>query len=143
MHFTYHAKSLEKSILDGAQIDPRIRNYTTSSMSSCGLLTATPINAGSVGQGGWIPGGMGVGPPGAGGPNPPGTMGFKAPGNMGSAAPVAPVAPAAPVPPAPGVMGQVAQWGLGQFGPPAPGFGGTVRARGSLPCNLLFETTNN
>jgi len=103
MHFIHYAKTLQRSILESAQMDSRIRNYSPLSMSSCG-------NTGFMGLGAWFPGAMGVPAPGG----------------------AAPQAPAGGGQPAPGGMGATAPWGLGAIGLSASGFGGFVRGRGDL-----------
>jgi len=88
MHFTHYAKQLERSIIESSQIDPRIRNYTPSSMALCGQLGAMPIN---TGQGGWFPGVTAPGVPGSSAPYAdPGAMGAIASGILGSISPSAP-----------------------------------------------------
>ena len=37
MHFTHFANALRRHIMECSQVDPRFRNYTTSTMSFCGL----------------------------------------------------------------------------------------------------------
>jgi len=86
MHFTHYAKPLQRNILESAQIDNRIRNYSPSSMSQCGT-----VNGGFMG-----PGGLQAAVP---------TQGFLTPAAMGPPAPgfMVPMAPGAP-----GVMGVLA-----------------------------------
>jgi len=88
MHFTHYAKQLERSIIESSRIDPRIRNYTPSSMASCGEQSAMPIN---TGQGGWFPGVTALGVPGSSAPYAdPGAMGAIVSGILGSIGPSAP-----------------------------------------------------
>ena len=90
MHFTHRGRGLGINILETAQMDPRIRNYSPMSMSSCGLLSVIPINTNIPGQGGWFPGGTGVPAPGFAGPVTPGPMGPIPPGGVGLGGPLPP-----------------------------------------------------
>src|SRR5271170_4463104 len=101
MHFTHYAKALETSILESAQIDHRIRNYSPSSMLSCGQVGVVTAISDFIGLGGWFPGAMGVTAPGGGGPPAPAGKGHPAPGGMGAA---------------PGGMGAPAPSGSGAIG---------------------------
>jgi hypothetical protein len=122
MHFTHYAKALETSILESAQIDPRIRNYSPSTMSSCGQVGVVTAISDFIGLGGWFPGATGVTAPGGGGQPAPAGKGYSAPGGMGATAP--------------GGMGAPAPSGLGAIGLSSSGFGNLVRGRGK---NLAGE----
>ena len=129
MHFTHYAKALETSILESAQIDLRIRNYSPSSMSSCGQVGVVTAISDFIGLGGWFPGAMGVTAPGGGGPPAPAGKGYPAPGGMGATAPGG-------MGVAPGGMGAPAPSGSGAIGLSGSGFGNLVRGRGK---NLAGE----